>query len=153
MLVSILTLSVTIELLGITILIDSKSKSSSNTISLDDPLIDTDEVTQLFINVFSVNLPAPPSISFPGDVSSTRSWEFISSTLTCSKNLKSETSERDFLYILTLSKLPVKVSIFLNTSFWYEPVTIVAVLVLPSKNSNVLLYTDEGNVDILLSTI
>ena len=117
MLVSILTLSVATELLGITIRIDSNSKSSSKIISLSDPLIDTDDVTQLFSKLLGVILPEPPSISFPGDVSSTSKSVVISSTRTCSKNLKSETSERDFLYIFTLSKLPVKVSIFLNTSF------------------------------------
>ena len=80
-------LSVAIELLGITIRIDSNSKSSSKIISLSEPLIEKDELTQLFSKLVCVNLPVPPSTSFAGEVSSTSKSVVISSTRTCSKNL------------------------------------------------------------------
>ena len=53
-----------IELLGITIRIDSNNKSSSKIISLSEPLIEKEELTQLFSKLVCVNLPVPPSTSF-----------------------------------------------------------------------------------------
>ena len=76
-----------VELLGITIRIDSNNKSSSKIISLSEPLIEKEELTQLFSKLVCVNLPVPPSTSFATEVSSTNKSAVISSTLTCSKNL------------------------------------------------------------------